>query len=211
MPHLQIQFDGTEAESWLIDASTEFPKAEFRVLVAQPRDNGLLAILQVLTADGEPLVRRLADTSEVGSYEVVYRDETMLLVRLTSSVTEPYEVYLESEILPQEPSILRNGRFSVELTDSHERLSVFIDELAAADIPYQILSLSQSYDSNELLTDHQEEFISAAVERGYYDTPRNCTLAELAASFDIHKSAASRLLRRAESRIITKFVAETAP
>lgn len=179
--------------------------------MAQPRDNGLLAILQVLTADGEPLVRRLADTPEVGSYEVVYHDEMMLLVRLTSSVTEPYEVYLESETLPQEPSILRDGRFSVDLTGSHERLSVFIDELAAADIPYQILSLSQSHDSNELLTDHQEEFISAAVERGYYDTPRNCTLAELAASFDIHKSAASRLLRRAESRIITEFVAETAP
>lgn len=124
MPHLQIQFDGTEAESWLIDASTEFPTTEFRVLVAQPRDNGLLAILQVLTADGEPLVRRLEDTPEVHSYEVVYRDETMLLVRLTSSVTEPYEVYLESEILPQEPSILRDGRFGVELTDSQERLSV---------------------------------------------------------------------------------------
>lgn len=63
----------------------------------------------MLTADGEPLVRRLADTSEVGSYEVVHRDEMMLLVRLTSSVTEPYEVYLESEILPQEPPILRDG------------------------------------------------------------------------------------------------------
>lgn len=89
---------------------------------------------------------------------------------------------------------------------SHDQLSKYTDELAAADIPYRILSLTQSYDSNELLTDRQWQVITEAVECGYYDTPRSCTVTELATSFDVHKSAASRVLHRAESRIVKEFV-----
>ncbi|WP_254533404.1 helix-turn-helix domain-containing protein [Natrinema gelatinilyticum] len=97
------------------------------------------------------------------------------------------------------------------MTASHERLSQFTDELAAADIPYQILSVTQSHDSTEELTDRQQEFITEAVERGYYDSPRGCTLTELAESFDVNKSAASGVLHRAEGRIIKEFVAASVP
>ena len=70
--------------------------------------------------------------------------------------------------------------------------------------------MTQAHDSSELLTDRQWEFVTEAVERGFYDTPRNCTLTELAGEFDINVSAMSRLRHRAESRIVTAFVAETA-
>nr|WP_241434697.1 helix-turn-helix domain-containing protein [Natrialba asiatica] len=43
--------------------------------------------------------------------------------------------------------------------------------------------------------------MTEAVERGYYETPRNCTLDDLAETFDSHNWAASRLRHRAESRI----------
>lgn len=99
----------------------------------------------------------------------------------------------------------------MELIASHKRLSKYTDELAAAGIPYRVLSLTQSYDSSELLTDRQLQTITEAVEYGYYDTPRGCTVTELAVSFDIHKSAASRLLHRDESRIVKELVAETTP
>lgn len=97
------------------------------------------------------------------------------------------------------------------MTASQEQLSTYTNELAAADIPYQILLLSQSHESSELLTDRQWQFITEAVERGYYDTPRGCTLDELAETFDINKSSSSRLLRRAENRIIKEFIAEASP
>lgn len=71
--------------------------------------------------------------------------------------------------------------------------------------------VNSSYDSSELLTERQWEAITEAVERGFYETPRGCTLDELAESLDIYKSSANRLLHRAESRIIKEFVAEAAP
>jgi predicted DNA binding protein len=48
------------------------------------------------------------------------------------------------------------------------------------------------------------------VERGYYDTPRTCTLTELADHLGIAKSTASERLHRAEGAIIRAFVAEEA-
>ena len=104
---------------------------------------------------------------------------------------------------------MQDGWLHTELTASHERLSQFTDELAAANIPYQIQSVTQSHDSNELLTDRQQEFITEAVKRGYYDSLHGCTLTELAELFDVNKSATSGILHRAEGRIITDFINES--
>ncbi|WP_231186810.1 helix-turn-helix domain-containing protein [Haladaptatus sp. DYF46] len=45
-----------------------------------------------------------------------------------------------------------------------------------------------------------------AVERGYYESPRQCTLTELAESFGVSKDTASGILHRAERRIIKRFL-----
>lgn len=210
MPHIQVKLDGTAVDGWLATISTEFPDAEFRLLATQLRDEGAFVILEVVTPRGDALVRRFENTPEVGSIEVYYTDERMVLLQFRTSATKSYDPLRRSKNVSLYPTILRDGWFSVELAASHERLSEYTDELAAADIPYQVLSLTQSYDSSELLTDRQWHIITEAVESGYYDAPRRCTVTELAESLDIHKSAASRLLHRAESRIITGFVTGTA-
>jgi predicted DNA binding protein len=60
----------------------------------------------------------------------------------------------------------------------------------------------------ELLTDQQRRLLVTAVEEGYYDTPRECTLTELAEAVDLAKSTASVTLHRAEERVIKEFAAE---
>ncbi|UPM41691.1 helix-turn-helix domain-containing protein [Halocatena salina] len=210
MPHIQIQLDGTAVDGWLATISTDFPDAEFRLLATQLRDDGAFVILEVVTPKGDALAHRFENTPEVDSVEVHYTDEQLVLLQFRTSATKSYDPLRESNNVSLYPTILRDGWFSVELAASHERLSEYTDELVAADIPYQVLSLTQAYDSSELLTNRQWHIITEAVERGYYDTPRDCTVTELAESLDIHKSAASRLLHRAESRIVTGFVTGTA-
>lgn len=206
MPQIQVRLDGTAVDGWLATISTEFPDEEFRLQGVQPRGDSVLAILETTTPDVETLVRRFEDAPQVCSFEVIYTDETMVLIRFIASVTKTYDPLPRSENVSLYPTILRDGWFSVTLTAPHEQLSEYTDELAAADIPYQIVSLTE-YDSSELLTDRQWQFITEAVEQGYYETPRDCTLAELAEALGIQRSAASRLRHRAESRIITEFVA----
>lgn len=206
-----MKVNGTSVDDWLVDASTEFPDAEFRLLAGQPRGDGLREIAEITTPNGDTLVRRFTDAPEIRSSEVVHIDEQMLLIKYRLPVSESYEALLTSGNLPRYPVFLQDGWFSFEVISSQEQLSEYTDELAAAGISYELVSLTQSHDSNGLLTERQWEFITEAVERGYFDTPRDCTLAELAETLDINRSAASKLHHRAESRIIKEFVAEAAP
>ncbi|MFC6835487.1 helix-turn-helix domain-containing protein [Halomarina ordinaria] len=66
--------------------------------------------------------------------------------------------------------------------------------------------MTQSHGTADLLTERQREFVLEAVDRGYYDSPRGCTLTDLAETFGVNRSAASGVLRRAERRIIEGFV-----
>lgn len=210
MPQIQVKLDGTAVDGWLATISTEFPNAEFRLLATQLRDEGAFVILEVVTSKRDALVRRFENTPEVRSFEVYHSDEQLVLLQFMTSATKSYDPLRRSKNISLYPTILRDGWFSVTLAASHERLSKYTDELAAAGIPYEIVSLIHSHNSSELLTDRQWHIITEAVEGGYYDVSRSCTLTELAETVDLHKSSASRLLHRAECRIMKKFVAEAA-
>lgn len=206
MPRVQLKINAAAQEDWLAAVSTEFPDAEFNVLASHTTDDGLLGIVDVTTPDGDAIVRHFEDASSVRSYEVVHSDERTLLIQYVIPVPDSYRAVRASGNLPRFPAVMRDGWLFVEHTASQERLSQYTDELAAAGITYQVQSLTQSYDPTELLTDRQRQFVTEAVERGYYDSPRGCTLTELAETFDVNKSAASGVLHRAEGRIIENFV-----
>lgn len=53
------------------------------------------------------------------------------------------------------------------------------------------------------LTDKQRRAVTAAVAAGYYETPREVTLGELAAEMGLSKSALSQRLKAAESKLTT--------
>jgi hypothetical protein len=52
------------------------------------------------------------------------------------------------------------------------------------------------------LTDRQQEILRVAVQFGYYDEPRRCTLEEIATAFGVSKAAVHKHLVAAESKII---------
>ena len=65
--------------------------------------------------------------------------------------------------------------------------------------------------SEEPLTPEQDAAVHAAVERGYYETPRRIETYELAEEFDVPGSTFSYRLRRAESKLATAYVEDRPP
>ncbi len=59
---------------------------------------------------------------------------------------------------------------------------------------------------NEELPSEQRQALHAAVNHGYYETPRRIELTELADEMDIPQSTLSYRLQRAESHLATQFV-----
>ncbi|APE96055.1 helix-turn-helix domain-containing protein [Halodesulfurarchaeum formicicum] len=100
------------------------------------------------------------------------------------------------------------------LTD-RERLSDLIGDLRAAVESVSVRRLKRVDTQDERdrqkfvtldlyeLTQKQRQAITAAVAAGYYETPREVSLGELADRLDISKSALSQRLKAAESKLVT--------
>ncbi|MDZ5810781.1 helix-turn-helix domain-containing protein [Halorubrum sp. AD140] len=60
--------------------------------------------------------------------------------------------------------------------------------------------------SSGLLTDRQREALTSAITVGYYEIPRNGTVADVADAIGCSRSTAGELLRKAEQSVITAVI-----
>lgn len=188
--------------------SAEYPNDEFRLLSAYPTEDGLLVVLEATMADPSVVLELFerAPGSSLVSHEVLHADErTVLLQFQLPFVPPPYRAILASGNLPQFPFTIEDGWILCELTTSHDRLSQFRDELEETGFTFDVVRVTQSTEPTELLTGRQRRFVTEALDRGYYDTPRRCSLTDFAAALDVSKSTASVVLHRAEETIIKEF------
>jgi predicted DNA binding protein len=78
--------------------------------------------------------------------------------------------------------------------------------LSDSEHAYELLSIVGTDRERRLLTERQRELLEIAVRQGYFEIPRDCTLAELAEGVGIDKSTASEVLRRGEARLLKWFL-----
>lgn len=191
--------------------STEHPDDEFRLISAYPTGDSLLVLLEARMADPSAVLELFesAPPSRVPAYEVLHTDgETVLVQFQLPFVPPPYRALFASGNLPQFPYTIEDGWIVCDLTTSHERLSRFREELEATGFAFEVVRVTQSLDPADLLTDRQRQFVTEAVDRGYYDTPRRCSLTDLAAELGVSKSTASVVLHNAEETIVKAFFAQ---
>lgn len=208
MPRIQLKINAAASQDRLAAVSTEFPDEEFEILASHRIDDRLVGVVEVRTMNGDALARYFEETVDVHSSEVIFADEKSILLQYEIPIPDPYRVARASGNLSLFPITMHDGWLFVERSASGEQLAQYKNQLDEAGFQYQILSIQQSHDPIDLLTDRQRQFITEAVARGYYETPRQCTLTELADTFEVNKSAASGTLRRAEGRIIKNALPE---
>lgn len=152
-------------------------------------------------------MKEMRGIEQLRSFREIGTDEEVLLVECRGPESEVARLMSASGIAPQYPTVLRDGRVIATLTVSQERVSTLTSMFDSTGIEYVVRSLVQTPTSDDLLTSRQSQFIEKAMTHGYYETPRNCSLTDLASIMDVHKTTASETLHRAESRIIAEFVA----
>jgi predicted DNA binding protein len=209
MARIQLKINAAASQDQLAAISAEFPDEEFEILASHRSDDRLIGVIDVRTMNGDAVARYFEESEDVYSSEVIFADERSLLLQYEIPVPEPFRVARESGNLTLFPITMHDGWLFVERNASVEQLAEYRNHLDHAGLQYQILSIQQSHDPVDLLTDRQRQFITEAVARGYYETPRKCSLTELAETFEVNKSAASGTLRRAEGRIIKNALPET--
>lgn len=206
MPNVRMK---VEASGSLADLSEAHPDATFRILTSLSSDAGHMTLVEIEDLDRATVVESLADDPDVLTYDVLHADERKVVIQFLQDSEPPAgRAGRASGNPPPYPLLLRGGWVDAESTTTHDRLSEFKEQLDAAGVRFELLSVSQSHDPTALLTDRQREFVTEAIERGYYDTPRRCSLTDLADAMGVNKATASGILHRAEEAIIKEFMTE---
>ncbi|MDZ5810858.1 helix-turn-helix domain-containing protein [Halorubrum sp. AD140] len=192
------------AGSWLGDASRARPGATLRVKGAVAADGGDVVALSVGGVGRAEAIEAIRDHEAVQRVDVVERrgggTVTRVVGRPPAHVAAARRVGL---VIPSTVDVA-DGAATLTLVDDRARLSAFARRLAAEGVAVAVEAAGD--DPEPTLTDAQRELLLAAVEAGYYDTPRGCTLTDLAADRDIAKSTCSETLHRAEGRVLRRFV-----
>ncbi|WP_256289342.1 helix-turn-helix domain-containing protein [Halobellus inordinatus] len=191
---------------WVSTLSKQYPDAEFTVLAAMPAGETGVGLVEITADDIEPIVTTIDGYDSVVSVTILEAQADRALVQFET--TEPLLIRSLSEAgVPLElPITIVDGEVTLELTASREKLSELGTLLDQFGIPFELLSITRSIDTQSLLTEAQYDLLETAIERGYYDTPRTCTLTELADAVGLAKSTTSEKLHRAEEKVVKEFL-----
>ena len=99
-----------------------------------------------------------------------------------------------------------DGAASLIVVGPRPAIQAFAERIDRGETPPRLRSLAAPASPERLLTDAQEEALRIAVLAGYYRIPRPLNLHALAERMGITAASLSERLRRAEGRILTRYV-----
>ncbi|GAA0235927.1 helix-turn-helix domain-containing protein [Haladaptatus pallidirubidus] len=206
MPEVELKLKPSNEE--IAAVSRDYPDVEFQLLDSyRIKEETLMSVLfEIQTTNPVSVVESFDEMTELHSYEILHTGETVVLIRCLIDEPAPSHAARASNNLVKPPLVLRNGWIFATFTASDENISQFKDELESAGVTYRVISIGQPSDPIDRLTKRQREVLDEAVDRGYYETPRECSITELAIGLGVTKGTMSRVLHRAESTIIKDVI-----
>ena len=201
---------GLPSESWLAEASRTHPKATIKATGVRTETTGAV-LLRVAGTAAEHVADTLREHPAVEAADPLDGDGSETTVHVVGDLPPILDVTRRTGLPTESPARIIEGVATVEVIGDHDRLSLLGRRLARAGVDVTVDAIGRDGDATRLLTDTQRELVHAAVEAGYYHTPRRCTLTELAERQGIAKSTCSETLQRAEERLMSRFVDEGVP
>lgn len=192
-------------DAWVSDVSKSYPDAVFRVLSAFASEGRGVGIVEV-EADGriEEITDEISEHDAIAEIQLLWSEGNEALVEFETRKPMMLLAARRSSIPVRMPFEIRDGVGNWELTTSRERLSELDSVFDTMGISYE-LEYVHEVRSEEFLTDKQRNVMETALYMGYYDTPRESSLSEVAEEIGIAKSTCSEILHRAEEKIVKEF------
>jgi len=207
MPEAQLEVT-VPRDVWIGDLTRTYPEATFTILAALSNEEAGVGLAEIHSEELSSLLDRMAGYEDVTQMEVLNDLEATALVQFETTLPLLLLPARDSGVPLEMPFQLSEGTAVWEVTAPSDRLSALGSQLRQFEIPFRIEYIRHDVDQDHLLTESQHEIVELAIELGYYDTPRTCSLTELAAESGRAKSTVSETLHRAEGKIIKEFVGE---
>jgi hypothetical protein len=191
---------------WIGDVTRAHPQATVRILSALTGDDAGVGLAEITAEELQSVVADIQDSDSVVELEILQQYGNTVLLQFETTMPLLLLPVQDSGVPLTMPFTIEDGQAEWELTAPQHRLSELGTQLEEFGIPFTVDEIRQQIEPEQLLTDRQLRLVVAAVERGYYDTPRECSLTELAESEGLAKSTCSETLHRAEEQIIKEFL-----
>lgn len=192
---------------WIREVSRSNPGAVFRLLAGARTQPGALELGEVRGPDPQAAAETIQGHADVDDYEQLFLDDERGLARYRVSDTALYRFLGRAGIPPEFPVEVSDGTFEIEVTAGRDRLAGIQRGLEQARLDHEVVFVAQARGSEDLLTDRQREVLETAVREGYFEVPRATTLTEVAAQLDVDPSTVSGVLRRAQARVLDRYLA----
>ncbi|WP_240334486.1 helix-turn-helix domain-containing protein [Halorussus sp. MSC15.2] len=203
-------------DSWISTVSRSFPDATFRLLTGVPVDDRAMELGEIVGDEAVSASEAIRSHPDVVAYDLLYTADERTLAQYEVTDQRLYDFLGRSSLPPEFPVVVTDGRFEFDLTATREQFEAVGTALDESAFDYDLLSVVETGDETDsrtdreggltghggLLTDRQRECLNAALREGYFEVPRECTLADLAETLEIDKSTASEILRRGERRVL---------
>lgn len=187
--------------------SREFSGLDWRLTATMPLEDGVgRATLLVEGDDRSSAVAALSAVEAVR--EVTTIEDGAGTTLLAFETTAPFlqGPMRDADVPFEPPLVVTDGVAALTVTTDDDHLSALGDALREAGYAFDLEAVHTSVGAAGPLTDRQETVLRAAVEAGYYESPRGTDLATLAADLDVSKSSLSVTLRRAERALATRYL-----
>jgi hypothetical protein len=207
MDVIRARFRMTVSEDiWVRDVSTSYPEATLRLLTGVPRGDRALELGEVRATNPEAVTETIESHPDISEYEQLYVDDQRAVGQYEADERGLYDFLWASSLPPEFPITVENGAMEFDVTMTQEQFDRFGSMLDDSGRQYDLLTLVHTDDQDSLLTPRQREHLTLAYRLGYFDVPRECTLAELADELGVDKSSASETIRRGTARIVGEFM-----
>jgi hypothetical protein len=191
--------------TWIGTVSRQYPDARFQVRSAQSCDGLGVGFVELYADDPGRVCGVIEGYEDVHTVEVFHEDDDRALVQIEADAPILLRVLDRTGVPVEMPFEISDGEVDWEVTTTRNRLSELAAELDRSEVGYMVEHVRDETSFDAVLTDRQQEVLDAAIDAGYYDSPRECTQEELAADLDMAKSTCSEILHRAEERVVKQF------
>jgi predicted DNA binding protein len=193
---------------WVREVSTNYPETVFRVVSALPGDGQGVGVVEVDGTSYKEALEEIPNHETISGMEVLWRDdeEQKALVQIHTDRPLILQQASRAGVPIEMPFEIQDGVGEWVLRASHESLSELGSTFDSIGVEYTIEYVRDFEDEEGVLTEKQREVVEVAHELGYYETPREVSLSEVADELGVAKSTCSEILHRAEGKIMDDFL-----
>lgn len=192
--------------SWKRDAAGRDRATAIRIESAATDESASVELVTVTGADAGAAVADLSEHPAVSDVNVLERGGDGVRAEVEAAPSPLHLATRTAGVPLPTPVTVADGDAVLDVTSTHDRLSRLGDALRSANLEFRVAFVQDRHESPELLTDTQRSLFDAAVEQGYYEAPRSCTLTELAEHVGLAKSTCSETLQRVHAAIAEYYL-----